>query len=459
MNRALPPPRFLSRREALRRTVFGFGHLAFAGLASAESLATRSSPLATHPPHFVPRAKRVIFLAMRGAPSQHDLFDFKPKLNEVAGQPSEVRGRKYVGTPWEFRQHGESGLWISELLPHLARHADELCVIKSMQTDDQTHTAGFVQLHTGSARFVRPSLGSWVLYGLGTENENLPGFITIKPSNQFGGAQNYGGAFLPAAYQGTPIWDPKRENGGVQDIVNRRADPRVQRLQLDLIQDYNAVAAARDPLDTRADAVIQSYELAFRMQSALPGVMDLGAESAATRERYGIDRPATDAFGRQCLLARRLAEAGVRFIELMDEDWDQHFNLAENLASRCAAVDQPIAALLDDLKRLGLLDDTLVIWGGEFGRTPDNDRDDGRNHNSQGFTMWLAGGGARPGFEFGRTDELGYRAVENPVHIHDLHATILHLLGFDHTRLTYRHNGRDFRLTDVFGRVVKQIVA
>jgi hypothetical protein len=444
-----------SRRDILRGSMFGFANLAFSGLCTAEARSAsqvRSS-------HFPGRARRVIFLAMRGAPSQHDLFDYKPKLKSLEGQPSEVRGRKYVGLPWEFRQHGGSGLWMSSLLPNLARHADDLCVIKSMATDDQTHTAGFVQLHTGSARFVRPSLGSWVLYGLGTENQNLPGFITIRPSLQFGGAQNYGCSFLPASCQGTPIWDPQRENGGVQDIANRRMTRDLQRAHVDLIQSYNAIAAERDSTDTRVDGVIESYELAFRMQAVLPQVMDLSKESAATKGAYGIDHPATESFGRQCLLARRMAESGVRFIEVMDEDWDQHLNLKENLSARCAAVDQPISALLDDLKRLGMLDETLVIWGGEFGRTPDNDRPDGRNHNSEGFTMWMAGGGIRAGMEFGQTDELGYRAVENRVHIHDLHATILHLLGFDHTRLTYRQNGREFRLTDVFGEVKHQILA
>ncbi|HRJ09396.1 MAG TPA: DUF1501 domain-containing protein [Prosthecobacter sp.] len=447
-----------SRRDMLRGSALGFANLAFAGLCAAEAGVQRRSPFDVRAPHFPARAKRVIFLAMRGAPSQHDLFDYKPRLKELEGQPSEVRGRKYVGLPWEFQQHGQSGQWISSLLPNLARHADDLCVIKSMKTDDQTHTAGFVQLHTGSARFVRPSLGSWVLYGLGTENQNLPGFITIRPTVQFGGAQNYGCAFLPASYQGTPIWDPQRENGGVQDIANRRLTRDLQRTQLDLVQEYNAIAAKRDPADTRLDGVIESYELAFRMQVALPEVVDLSKESAATKAAYGIGTTATDGFGRQCLLARRLLESGVRFVEVMDEDWDHHFNLKESLAARCAAIDQPIGALLDDLKRLGMLDETLVIWGGEFGRTPDNDRADGRNHNSEGFTIWMAGGGVRAGMSYGETDELGYRAVSNRVHIHDLHATILHLLGFNHTRLTYRHNGREFRLTDVFGDVKHAII-
>jgi hypothetical protein len=440
----------------LKRSIFGFGYLAFAGVSAFA--ADPVSPLAPKAGHLVARARRVIFLAMRGAPAQHDLFDPKPALEAIDGKPSEVRGRTYVRSAWKFPRRGQSGLPISELLPHLSRHADDLCVIRSMKTDDQTHTAGFVQLHTGSARFVRPSIGSWVLYGLGTENQDLPGFVTIRPSFQFGGVQNYGCGFLPAMFQGTPIWNPQQPNGGVEDITNRRMPRELQRRHLDLIQSYNRSAAARDPLDSRIEGVIQSYELAFRMQMTLPEVMDLSKETELTKARYGVGNPATDAFGRQCLLARRLVEAGVRFIELMDEDWDQHFNLRENLATRCRAVDQPIAALLEDLKQRGLLEDTLVIWGGEFGRTPDNDRPDGRNHNSHGFTMWLAGGGAKGGQAYGATDELGYRAVDKPVHIHDLHATVLHLLGLDHQRLTFRHNGRDFRLTDVYGNVVRDLI-
>jgi hypothetical protein len=450
---------WLTRRDMLKSATCGFGYLAFSALASEASAADARDPLAPRPPHFPPRARRVIFLAMRGAPSQMDLFDYKPQLQTVADQPSQVRGRRYVGSPWRFRQHGQGGIWISELLPRLTAHADDLCVIKSMRTDDQTHTAGFVQLHTGSARFVRPSIGAWVLYGLGADNANLPGFITIGPSLQFGGAQNYGSAFLPALYQGTPIRDASRPNGGLENIVNRGLAPAVQRRQLDLVQALNRGVAERNPENSQLESVIQSYELAFRMQRELPRVLDLSGEARATQQMYGIDAPATDRFGRQCLLARRLIEEGVRFVELMDEDWDQHLNLRENLTRRCQAVDQPIAALLTDLKRRGLLQDTLVVWGGEFGRTPDNDRPDGRNHNNTGFTIWLAGGGVRPGIEYGQTDEFGYRAVENEVHLHDLHATILHLLGLDHTRLTYRHAGRDFRLTDVYGRVVREIVA
>jgi hypothetical protein len=449
---------FLSRRDLLQRSTCGFGWLAFTGLC-AEAAAAEQNPTAVKPSHFAPRAKRVIFLAMRGAPSQMDLFDYKPKLQQVADKPSEVQGRKFVGSSWSFKQHGQSGQWISELMPHLTKHADDLCVIKSMRTDDATHTAGFVQLHTGSARFVRPSIGSWVLYGLGSVNENLPGFITISPTLQFGGVQNYGCAFLPAVYQGTPITDLVRANEGIENITNRALPREVQRKQLDLVQSLNRQAVQRNPENSQLESVIQSYELAFRMQVELPKVMDFATETKATRDLYGIDNPACDKFARQCLLARRLAESGVRFIEVMDEDWDHHFNLTEDLPRRCRAVDQPIAALLADLKQRDLLKDTLVVWGGEFGRTPDNDRPNGRNHNNTAFTMWMAGGGVRPGLSYGETDDFSYKVVSNEVHIHDLHATILHLLGLDHKKLTYRHAGRDFRLTDVYGRVVKDIVA
>jgi hypothetical protein len=450
---------WLTRREMLRAaTTSGFGYLAFAALTTHAGAAERD-PTAPQTPHFPAQAKRVIFLAMRGGPSQIDLFDHKPGLQAVADQPSPIQGRKFVGSPWRFRQHGESGQWVSELLPGLARHSDELCVIKSMRADENSHTPGFLQLHTGSGRFVRPSMGAWVLYGLGTENANLPGYVSIGPSLQFGGAQNYGSAFLPALYQGTPIRDVTRPNGGLENLTNRQLAPATQRAQLDFVQSLNQSAARRNPEDSQLEGVIQSYELAFRMQAELPKVMDLSGEPKSLQQQYGIDTPATDRFGRQCLLARRLVEAGVRFIELMDEDWDQHLNLSENLARRCQAVDRPIAALLDDLKQRDLLRETLVVWGGEFGRTPDNDRPNGRNHNNTGFTMWLAGGGTRPGIDYGRTDEFGYRAVEHEVHLHDLHATILHLLGLDHTRLTYRHAGRDFRLTDVYGKVVKEIIS
>jgi hypothetical protein len=445
----------LTRREGLKRSIAGFGYLAFSGLSTA---AAERNPTAPRPAHFTARARSVIFLAMRGAPSQMDMFDYKPKLQTVAEQKSEVQGRKFVGSPWTFDRRGQSGLWVSELLPNLAGQADELCVIKSMQSDDATHTAGFVQLHTGSARFVRPSIGSWALYGLGSENDNLPGFVTISPTTQFGGVQNYGCAFLPAVYQGTPIQSLEGKGVGVEDIANRALPRELQRHQLDLVQALNRHAATLNPENSQLESVIQSYELAFRMQSELPTVMDFTGESELTRQLYGIDEPGTDKFGRQCLLARRMVEAGVRYIELLDEDWDHHFNLSEGMATRCRAVDKPIAGLLTDLKQRGLLQDTLVVWGGEFGRTPDNDRSNGRNHNINGFTMWLAGGGVRGGIEYGATDELGYKAVEKPVHIHDLHATILHLLGLDHKKLTYRHAGRDFRLTDVYGRVLKEIV-
>jgi hypothetical protein len=319
-----------------------------------------------------------------------------------------------------------------------------------------------LQLHTGSFAFTRPSMGAWILYGLGSANQNLPGFISMCPPVINGGTKNYGSAFLPAVYQGTAIGDIKTPIAKAQ--INNLRNPRLtasqQRSQLDLIQSLNEQYAERDPADSQLDAVIQSYELAFHMQSEVPTVMDLAQETQSTLEMYGIgDGKPSDNFGRQCLLARRFAEAGVRYIELCDEFWDQHSQLTKGHEARAAATDQPIGALLTDLKQRGLLEDTLILWGGEFGRTPDTAKSDGRDHNANGYSMWLAGGGVKGGFKYGATDELGYEAVEGRVHLHDMHATILHLLGLDHTRLTYRYAGRDFRLTDVHGRVVHEVVA
>jgi hypothetical protein len=448
----------------LRTFCAGFGYVAFAGLA-AEAAAPYRSPLLPKTPHFTPRAKRVIFLAMQGGPSHLDTFDYKPRLIGAEGRAGTGRG-KLVAPVAEFRQRGQSGLWISELYPHLARHADDLCLIRSMHTDIPNHPQAFVQLHTGSTRFVRPSIGSWVLYGLGTENQNLPGFISINPPSGQGGAQNYGSAFLPAVYQGTRVGESSRGRGRgdagtepIGNLHNPKLSLEAQRRQLDLIQEMNRDLAARSQGQSEVEGVIQSYELAFRMQSEVPKVMDFRSESAATLESYGIGRGPTDNFGRQCLMARRFIEAGVRFVEVTHTGWDQHNTLRQRLTTNCTATDQPIAALLTDLKQRGLLKDTLVVWGGEFGRTPDNARPDGRAHNAKGYTMWMAGGGIKGGFSYGATDDLGYKAVQNPVHIHDLHATILHLLGLNHEKLTYRYAGRDFRLTDVYGNVIKGILA
>lgn len=470
-----------SRRNALKSLASGFGYLAFAGLAnraSARDGRTSGNGLALRETHFPARAKRVIFLCMNGGPSHVDLFDYKPALNDHAGQKSAesaLRGNSgLMATPFKFAQHGESGLWFSELWPHLSKCADDLCVINSMHTDLPNHAPAFLQMHTGSFQFTRPSLGAWSLYGLGTENENLPGFVTLNPPSDNGGAQNYGSAFLPAVCQATKIGANQipgfyaallgidREPGPpLKNIENTQLTLPQQRRQLDLIKDLNAHKLERDRYHPEIEGAIESFELAFRMQDEIPGLLDLSSETEATFESYGVGagRP-TDLFGRQCLLARRMAEAGVRFIEVTaPAKWDHHFLLETELKTSCEATDQPIAALLADLKQRGLLEDTLVIWAGEFGRTPYAQSGTGRDHNNKGYTLWMAGGGVKSGLAYGATDDLGYQAVENPVHIHDWHATILHLLGLDHTRLTFNFAGRDFRLTDVYGNVVHDILA
>jgi hypothetical protein len=455
-------PRALTRRDLLKTVAAGFGWAAFAGLATRAALAesiTRS-PLAMREPQLPARAKRVIFLCMQGGPAHQDTFDYKPRLQRDHGKPGVGKGRgsKLVGSPFAFRQHGQSGLWMSELFPNLGRHADRLCMIHSMRTDIPNHPQAFIQLHTGSAQFVRPSMGSWVLYGLGSANQNLPGFVNISPPSQLGAA-NYGSAFLPAVYQGTRIGSGGSD-AGMNHVANDRFSATQQRRQLDFVQAMNLDLLARsNESGGNIEAAIESGELAFRMQAEVPHLMDISNETQATRKLYGIGETATDSFGRQCLLARRFAEAGSRFIEVNLGGWDQHQNLETAMRKNCKALDQPTAALLQDLESRGLLKDTLVLWGGEFGRTPDSRRDDGRDHNNQGFTMWMAGGGIQGGKSFGATDAYGAKAVENPVHVHDLHATILHCLGLDHERLTYRYGGRDYRLTDVHGNVVKGILA
>ncbi|MBI3468608.1 MAG: DUF1501 domain-containing protein [Planctomycetes bacterium] len=456
-NRQLP----LSRRDWLRLTSCGFGGLALAGLAGEAAASAGVNPLEPKLPHFAPRAKRVIFLYMRGGPAHMDTFDYKPRLAMDDDQPVKVKSRKILKSPWEFKQRGRSGLWVSELLPEIAQHADELCVLAGMHTDVPNHPEAMVQLHTGSFQFVRPSVGSWVLYGLGSENQNLPGFISISPPAINGGAQNYGSSFLPAMYQGTAIGEIKIpvKNAAIGNIANGVFPAGVQREQLDLVQSLNRDLLARQRVNTELEGVIESYELAFRMQSEVPKVMDLSDETEETLKLYGVDDPMTDNFGRQCLLARRFAEAGVRYIECCQEFWDQHAGLVAGHTKNAKQTDKPIAALLTDLKRRGLLDETLIVWGGEFGRTPDSPKRDGRDHNAKGYCMWLAGGGVKGGVKHGDTDDHGYEAVQDKVHLHDLHATILHLLGLDHTRLTYRYAGRDFRLTDVYGRVVDEILA
>ncbi len=466
----------LTRRDVLENLACGFGWLAFAGMAGRNAFAAETNPLAPKPPHFAARAKRVIFLCMRGGPSHVDTFDYKPKLTADNDKPGKRPGTKLLGSKWKFAQHGKSGQWISELFPNIAKHADDLCLVRSMQTGLPAHPQAFVKMHTGTSQFVRPSLGAWTLYGLGTMNENLPGFITLTPPQGFGGAQNYGSAFLPAVYQATRIGSDNRPvaKASVRNIQTSLG-PTAQRAELELIQTLNREALRRDKYNPEVEGVIESYELAFKMQSQMPAVMDISKETEATKKLYGIGDTGrggggffagggpggggTDDMGRKCLLARKFIEAGVRFVEICHGNWDQHFNLSNALQANCTSVDQPIAGLLTDLKQRGLLKDTLVVWSGEFGRTPHAQGGDGRDHNNKGFTLWMAGGGVKGGLSYGQTDDYGYEAVENKVQIHDLHATILALLGLDHEKLTFKYAGRDFRLTDVEGNVVKAIMA
>lgn len=465
-----------NRRDFLKTSSNGFGYLAFAALAQQQALRA-NTPLAAKASHFAPKAKHVIFLCMQGAPSHVDLLDYKPKLIADSGKNAPAAAGRYgqaklMSPQWKFSRQGKSGLWMSELLPHLAKQADDLCVINSMATDLPAHPQAFTQMHTGTTQFVRPSIGSWALYGLGTMNENLPGFITINPPGN--ATRTYGSAFLPAIYQGTKISGngqpglgglARRNTGGsdqasIANIKNNRYSTEAQRTQLDLVQSLNQSRMAMDGgVSAEVEGVIESYELAFRMQAEVPKVLDLSHETTATKALYGIEDETTASFGKQCLMARKLVEAGVRFIEITHGNWDQHFNLKASLERNCNQIDKPVAGLLQDLKQRGLLKDTLVIWGGEFGRTPHSQGDDGRDHNNKGFTLWMAGGGVKGGMNYGKTDDYGYEAVENKMHIHDWHATVLHLLGLDHEKLTYRYAGRDFRLTDVYGTVAKDIIA
>ena len=445
----------------LKTVSAGFGYTAFQGMAAqAAANETKeinpSGPLGAKKPHFPAKAKRVIFLCMRGGPSHMETFDPKPKLSADNGKVAKNQNSKLLGSRWKFSKHGESGIEIVDLLPETAKHADKLCILRGMHTDNENHPQALEQMHTGSFQFIRPSLGSWTLYGLGTENQNLPGFISINPLTSLGGLRYYSSAFLPAANSATLLGDANRPipNPVIGNVSNNRLAINGQRQQLDLLQEMNRDLLDKEK-DSRIEGLIQSYELAFRMQGALPKVMDVASESKSTLAKYNAD----ETFGRQCLLARRFAEAGVRFIEITHTDWDHHGFLTGGMTKNCAAIDKPIAALLEDLDNRGMLEDTLVIWGGEFGRTPDDPTTDGRGHNNKGFSMWLAGGGVKKGLAYGATDEHGYEAVEGKVHTHDLHATILHLLGLDHEKLTYKHGGRDFRLTDVHGKVVKDILA
>ncbi|WP_425614646.1 DUF1501 domain-containing protein [Anatilimnocola sp. NA78] len=470
-----------SRRNVLQSLASGFGYLAFASLAhraAAKDKAVSGSALAPKSTHFPARAKRVIFLCMNGGPSHVDTFDYKPTLQEKSGENLPIGGNrggaKLMGSPFQFKQHGKSGQWVSEVFPHLAKQADDLCIIRSMHTDLPNHAQAFTQMHTGSFQFVRPSVGAWSLYGLGSQNENLPGFLTINPPSDNGGARNYGSAFLPAICQGTKIGGNqipgfyaallgKDEEPGppLTNLSNAEVPRELQRAQLDLIRKLNEQKLKQDVYHPEIEGAIESFELAFRMQDEVPNVLDLRAEPESVLKQYGVGPGLpTDRFGRQCILARRLVEAGVRFVEVTaPTQWDHHFLIKDTLPKSCLATDQPAAALLADLKQRGLLEDTLVIWAGEFGRTPYGQSGTGRDHNNKGYTLWMAGGGVKGGYSHGATDEFGYEAVEQPVHIHDWHATILHLLGLDHERLTFNYGGRDFRLTDVYGNVVSQIIS
>jgi hypothetical protein len=461
-----------TRRDILRVSANGFGLLALANMLQASEVnpAARQDPLAPRKPHFAPKAKRVIFLFMHGGPSQVDTFDPKPMLKKFHGKPypGEKPRVQFASTgnllqsPWTFRPGGDCGTQISDLFPEVRKRADDLCVIRSIHADNSAHGGALLQLHTGSDTFVRPSVGSWVTYGLGSENQNLPGFITLSPTLGHGGVQNWSSAFLPAAYQGTPVGNSGMPMKGstIRDIKPTETADR-QRMQIDLLQEMNRAQLAATGPDAALEGRIDAYELAFRMQAAAPSLFNLSRQPLKTLEAFGIgDGKPTDNFGRQCLTARRLAEAGVRFIQCTHSyKWDQHENLKADHTKNALEVDQPIAALLADLKQRGLLEDTLVWWGAEFGRTPTAQGNDGRDHNPHAFSMWLAGGGVKGGHVHGATDDFGYYAVEKKVHMHDLHATILHLLGMDHTKLTYKYAGRDFRLTDVAGEVATEVIA
>jgi hypothetical protein len=456
-----------SRRHWLSTVANGFGMLGLTAAlgerpaAASESDAT--NPFGAKSLHHPPRAKRVIFLFMGGGPSHVDLFDPKPRLTADHGQPLPFEKPKLARTttenlmacPFGFHKHGESGIEVTDLLPNLASCIDDICVVRSVVADNVNHPNACLQMHTGEQVFSRPSFGSWLLYGLGSENQNLPGFVAIGPGGQ--DPALWGSSFLPAAFQGTRVEDPKRP---IANLANPRLSPSAQRRQLDLVGELNQLHERAREHDSRLEARIASLELAFRMQVQAPEAFDLDSESEDIRHMYGIDEPRSEQFGKRCLLARRLVERGVRAVEVFSPvGWDHHTGIRTELPNCCAAIDRPVAGLLLDLKRRGLLDETLVLWGGEFGRSPVAQKGDGRDHHPYGFTMWMAGGGIRGGHVHGATDEFGWYAVENSVHVHDLHATILHLMGVDHEQLTYRYSGRDYRLTDVHGNVVREIIS
>lgn len=475
MSQALSPrllPPGLSRRDLLTRLGGGFGAIALstvmadAGLLAAESSPADKNPLAPKTPHYAPRAKRLIFLFMNGGPSHVDTFDPKPILHCRSGEPlpeslSQLSKRRkkgnLMGSPFAAAPRGQSGIEVSELYPELARHIDDLCVIRSMWTDNPNHEPGLLLMNTGNMQPIRPSMGSWLTYALGTENQNLPGYIVLCPGKPVVGPYLWTSSFLPGVFQGTHInnksIDPQQI---IRDVKNRYLSPAAQREQLDLLQAFNELHRQARGDDDQLDSRIASLEIAYRMQGEAQEAFDLARETQATRDRYGDGE-----FARACLLARRLVERGVRVVQLYygnDQPWDDHKDIL-NHRKHAEKSDRPIAALLEDLKSTGLFDDTLVIWGGEFGRTPTSEGDKGRDHHATGFSMWLAGGGVKRGHVHGATDDLGYAAVQDPVHVHDLHATILHLLGLDHEKLVYRYSGRDIRLTDVAGKVVAGLLA
>jgi hypothetical protein len=473
----------LTRRQMLQRFASSFGMLGLAGLLAEEARAAGGNatsaasaplnPLAVKAPPYPARARRVIFLFMSGGPSHVDTFDPKPRLDRDNGKPlpfakphlERTKTGNLLRSPFKFKKHGQAGIEVSELFPNLAARVDDLCVIRSLVADNINHNGACLQMNTGEQAFSRPSMGSWLVYGLGSENQSLPGFIVISPAQPAQGAPLWSSSFLPAAYQGTLVSNLKNP---IANLSNPRTGLSGQKEQLDALNRLNEIHRRRRQEDSRLSARIASFELAFRMQRQAPEAFDVGRESPVTRRLYGLNNKTTEIFGKQCLMARRLVERGVRFVQVYHTQtsrrsscqlWDQHGGLRKELAANCAATDLPIAGLLTDLKSRGLLDDTLVVWGGEFGRTPTAEGTDGREHHPFGFTMWLAGGGIKGGMVHGATDEFGWHAVKDKVHVHDLHATILHLMGIDHTKLTYRHAGRDYRLTDVAGNVVRAILA
>ena len=462
-------PLNLTRRQWLQRAACGFGALALQDIARAAS-----NPLAARIPGMMPKAKRVIFLFMQGGPSQQDLFDPKPFITSRHGQKidsplrkevTQVGTEKYLalGAMAPVRSRGQSGMMISDLMPHLSSVADVSCLLRGMNADNPQHFGATLQFHTGTFAEVRPSMGAWISYGLGTENQDLPSFVTIQP----GGVREYGSAFLPAIHQGTALNVPLNDKTSpIENLRNVSVSDDVQRERIALIQRMNRRLVGELHGEANMEGMIQNLELAFRMQTTTPQIVDISKESEATRKLYGVDGKDTDKFARACLLARKLSESGVRFVQVSIDGWDHHGDIRGNLPKLCAQTDQPVAALLKDLKSRGLLDDTLVVWSGEFGRTPWSQdlsgtapiEKHGREHQPESFCTWMAGGGIKGGLTYGETDDMGYRAVSGKVHVHDLHATILHQLGIDHLKLTWRHLGRDFRLTDVYGEVVKEII-